>query len=310
VSILTVLALVQAVTLSGRLQGGITIRPDTVRVGDPFTVAIRVRASLGATIEFPAAPDSGGPVEPLDPVQITTTADSVGVDQTAIYRLAAWRTGTFQIPFADVLVRQDIGNRRVEVSGVTIHVASVLPADKAGVEPKPQRGVFTFGLPWWIWALLAALALAMLLLIAWLWRRRRRRPVAREAPFAFAEREFNRIDAIELLAAGERARYVTLMIEVLRDYLAAVVPGASTAQTSNELSSAMRRAGLGSYARSAALLSEVDLIKFARRGVSAERAAALGREARTIAQAVHQALTVKTGAVKTGAARTGEAKAA
>jgi hypothetical protein len=291
VSILTMLALVQAVTLSGRLQGGITIRPDTVRVGDPFTVSIRVRAPLGASIEFPAAPDSGGPVEPLDPVQISAAADSVAIDQTATYRLAAWRPGNYQIPFAAVLVRQEIGNRRVEVSGVVVHVASVLPENRQDIEPKPQRGVFTFGLPWWIWALVAALAVALLMLIVWLWRRRRRRPVPREAPFAIAEREFNRIDAIELLAAGERARYVTLMIEVLRDYLAAVVDGASTSQTSSELATAMRRAGMGSFARCGALLSEVDLIKFARRPVSAERAAALGREARAIAQSVHQALT-------------------
>jgi hypothetical protein len=290
VNILTVLALVQAVTLSGRLQGGVTIRPDTVRVGDPFTVSIRVRVPLGASIEFPAAPDSGGPVEPLDPVQIGTTADSIAVDQTATYRLAAWRTGTFHIPFADVLVRQEIGNRRVEVSGVIVHVASVLPADTTGIEPKPQRGVFTFGLPWWIWALVAALAAAILMLIAWLWRRRRHRPVPAEPPFVIAEREFNRIESIDLLAAGERARYVTLMIEVLRDYVAAVVSGASTAQTSTEMASAMRKAGIGTYARCAALMSEVDLIKFARRPVSAERAAALGREARAIAQSVHQAL--------------------
>ena len=84
-----------------------------------------------------------------------------------------------------------------------------------------------------------------------------------------------------------------------------MVPGASTAQTSNELASAMRRAGMGTFARCAALLSEVDLIKFARRPVSGERAASLGREARAIAQAVHQAQ-----AAAEKAARAGTAKAA
>jgi hypothetical protein len=291
VNVLAILALVQAVTLSGRLQGGITITPDTVRVGDPFTVAIRVRAALGATIEFPAAPDSGGPVEPLDPVQIGTTADSAGVDQTASYRLAAWRVGTFQIPFADVLVRQDIGNRRVAVSGVVVHVVSVLPADTAGIEPKPPRAVFTFGLPWWVWALAAAVAIAILSLIIWLWRRRRSAPVMHEAPYAIAQREFQRVEGLGLLAAGERARHVSLMVEVLRDYLASVVAGASVAQTSNELAGAMRRANVGVSARSAALLSEVDLVKFARRPVTAERATALGREAQAIAAAVNAALT-------------------
>ena len=290
-SALAILALVQAVTLSGRLQGGVTITPDTVRVGDPFTVSVRVRAPLGASIEFPAAPDSGGPVELLDPVQITTTADSAAIDQTASYRLAAWRVGTFQVPFGDVFVRQEIGNRRVEVSGVVVHVVSVLPADSAGVEPKPQRAVFTFGLPWWIWVLALAVAVAILALIGWLWRRRRRRPTVREAPYALAEREFDRVEAIGLLAAGERARHVSLMIEVLRDYLAAAVPGALISQTSTELAGAIRRAGIGTYARCAALLSEVDLVKFARRPLTSDRAAALGREARAIAAAVQSAMT-------------------
>lgn len=285
------LALVQAVTLSGRLQGGVTVTPDTVRIGDPFVVSIRVRAPLGATLEFPAAPDSGGAVEPLDPVQITITADSAAVDQTATYRLAAWRVGNFRVEFDDVLVRQEIGNRRVEVSGIVVHVRSVLPADSAGVEPKPPRAVFTFGLPWWIWALAGAVAVAIVALLTWLWRRRTRRPTPGEAPYAIAEREFDRIDALGLAAAGERARYVALMVEVLRDYLAAVVTGASTAQTSSELATAVRRAGIGTYARCAALLSEVDLVKFARRPLNAERAAVLGREVRGIAGAVHAALT-------------------
>jgi len=291
VSALAILALVQAVTLSGRLQGGVTITPDTVRVGDPFTVSVRVRAPLGASIEFPAAPDSGGPVELLDPVQITTTADSAAIDQTASYRLAAWRVGTFQVPFGDVFVRQEIGNRRVEVSGVVVHVVSVLPADSAGVEPKPQRAVFTFGLPWWIWALALAVAVAILALIGWLWRRRRRRPTVREAPYALAEREFDRVEAIGLLAAGERARHVSLMIEVLRDYLAAAVPGALISQTSTELAGAIRRAGIGTYARCAALLSEVDLVKFARRPLTSDRAAALGKARRFAAPGSRPAIT-------------------
>jgi hypothetical protein len=292
VSALAILALVQAVTLSGRLQGGVTVAPDSVRIGDPFVVTVRVRAPLGASIEFPAAPDSGGPVEPLDPVQIVTRADSIAIDQTATYRLAAWRTGRFGVRFDDVVVRQDIGLRRVEISGVVVNVLSVLPRDSTDIEPKPARAVFTFGLPWWVWALAAAVAAAILMLLWWLWRRRRRKPAVREAPLLIAEREFERIEALGLLAAGERARYVTLMVEVVRDYLATVVPGTSTSQTTTELAGAMRRAGIGTSARCAALLSEVDLVKFARRSITADRAAALGKEARAVVTAVHAATSL------------------
>jgi len=290
VSALAILALLQAVTLSGRLQGGVTITPDTVHVGDPFIVSVRVRAPLGATIEFPIAPDSNDIVEPLDPVQITTVADSVAIDQTARYRLAAWRPGRFQIEFPDVLVRQGIGNRRVEVSNVVVNVASVLPIDRQDIAPRPQRPVFTFGLPWWVWALLALLAIAIISLIVWLWRRRRMRPALVEDPFAVAEREFSRIEAIGLLDAGERARHVALMTEVMRDYLTAVVDGASNSQTSSELTIAMRRAGVGTSARVGSLLSEVDLVKFARRPVSADRGDSLGKEARAIVGAINSAL--------------------
>lgn len=289
---LAVLALVQTVTLSGRLQGGVNVTPDTVRVGDPFVVSVRVRAPLGASIEFPAGPDSGGAVEPLDPVQIVATADSAAIDQTATYRLAAWRVGRFAVTFDDVLVRQDIGSRRVEISNVVVTVASVLPQDGGDIEPRPQRAVFTFGLPWWVYALAALVVVAVLSLLWWLWRRSRQKPKVREAPFAIAEREFDRVEAIGLLAAGERARYVALMTEVLRDYLAVVVPQASVSQTTNELAGAMRRAGIGSYARTAALLSEIDLVKFARRPLTVDRGAALGKEARAVAAAVHQALSV------------------
>lgn len=281
--------LLQAVALSGRVQSGITARPDTVRVGDPFTVTVRVRAPVGATIEFPAGPDSGGVVEPLDPVRIETAPDSAAVDQTATYRLAAWRVGRFGVPFADVLVRQEPGFRRVPITDVTITVVSVLPADSAGVEPRPPRAVFRFGYPWWLKVVAAMVAAGVLALLAWLWRRRRRRPVPGEEPFAAAEREFARVEAIGLLAAGERIRHVALMVEVLRDYLAAVIPAASTSLTTSELASALRRANIGAYPRIAALLAEVDLVKFARRPLTTERAETLASEARAVAAAVHAA---------------------
>jgi hypothetical protein len=296
VSALLVLAFVQAVTLSGRVQQGVTVRPDTVRVGDPFTVSIRIRAPEGSTIDFPAAPDSSGQVEPLDPVMIQTQADSSAVDQTATYRLAAWRVGALAISFAEVVVRQDIGTRRIPITGVGVVVASVLPADASLRVPQPPRAVFTFGMPVWVMALLGAAVVAVLLLIAWLWRRRRRRPRPVEAPLTVAQREFDRVEALGLVAAGERARHADLMVEVLRDYLAVSVPGASVSQTSMEMVTNLRRARLSLHARCAALFGEVDLVKFAGRPLSSDRAQALGREARAIAVAVDEALEPVAGA--------------
>jgi hypothetical protein len=285
----TLALLIQAVALAGRLQNGVVVTPDSVRVGDPFTVSIRVRAPQGSVIEFPQAPDSSIAVEPLDPVFIRTTADSTSIDQTAEYRLTAWRIGSLPISFPDVLVRQDIGTRQVPITGVGIVVVSVLPADTAQHVPKPPRDVFSFGVPWWVGTLIGAMALALAALLWWLLRRRRQRPPVPIPAIVTAEREFERIEALGLVAAGEMARHVDLMVEVLRDYVAVMVPGASTSLTSSELSACLRRARLAPHIRCAALLAESDLVKFAGRPISGERATALGREARAIATAVEQA---------------------
>lgn len=280
--------LLQAVTLGGRVQSGVTVSPDTVTVGDPFTVVVRVRAPLGASIEFPQTPDSGGAVEALDPVQVVPSTDTLAVDQSALYRVAAWDVGTFAIGFPDILVRESIGVRRIPITDISVVVASVLPADSALRVPRPARAVYTFGPPWWVWLLLALAVAAIVALLWWLWKRRRH-PVVVEDPFAAAQRAFMRVDALGLVEAGERARYVALVVEIARDYLAAVVPTARTSLTSVELLAALRSERVVSAQRLASLLAEADLVKFARRPVGAERALELGRDARQIVETVHAA---------------------
>ena len=297
VAALATALLLQAVTLGGRVQSGVTVTPDTVTVGDPFTVVVRVRAPLGASIEFPQTPDSGGAVEALDPVQVVPSTDTLAVDQSAVYRMAAWDVGPFAIRFADVLVRERIGVRRIPITDVSVVVASVLPADSALRVPKPARAVYAFGPPWWVWLLLALAVAAIIALLWWLWKRRRH-PVVAEDPFATAQRAFMRVDALGLVEAGERARYVALVVEILRDYLAAVVPPAQTSLTSVELLAALRDERAGSIQRLAALLAEADLVKFARRPVSAERALELGRDSRQIVERVHAARAAEAAAVE------------
>jgi hypothetical protein len=114
-------------------------------------------------------------------------------------------------------------------------------------------------------------------------------PAAVVDPFAHAEREFARLEKLGLLEAGERGRYVALMIEVLRDYFAAKYDVAPLALTSSELKAALRGQRAVALTRLARLLDEADLIKFARRPVTAERARELGQEARAIVAHEHAA---------------------
>ena len=272
------------------VQAAVGIEPDTVRIGDPFLVQIGIRAPLGATIAFPPAPDSTGAVQGLDPVRVETRPDSGGVVQWGYYRVAAWDVGDQPITLGDVVVTVGGRSRRIPVAGRKVFVASVLPADTAQRVPKPPRPLYEFAAPmWWLWLGLAVLAV-VLLLLWWWWRRRKRgRPVAVPDPFARAEREFARIEALRLVEAGERGRYVTLVVEVLRDYLAARYASAPLSLTSTELLAALRGQRTVPNDRLMRVLNEADLIKFARRPVTAERAHEMGREARAIVAQEHAA---------------------
>ena len=274
---------------------GVSAQPDTVTVGDPIVIRIRVSAPAGATIAFPAGPDSAAQVAAIASRTVgNNTAAGGGVDQTAAYTLVAWDVGNVPAGLGDVVVTLGSEVRHLSLSTVEVHVKSVLPADTTLRVPKPARPPMEVAAPWWKkwWPLLVALAVIALLLWLW-WRRRNRGPAVGASidPLAFAEREFGRIESLGLVDAGERGRHVALMVDVLRDYLALRLPEARASLTSSELAAALRASRGVPHARLAALLDEADLVKFARRPLTPEHARALGREARGIARDVETALT-------------------
>ncbi len=280
------------------VKTAVRVASDSVQIGDPFRVTIGIRAPLGATIDFPRELDSTGAVQSLDPVNVHTSADTSAVEQYAEYRVAAWDVGKQAIRLDDIIVKFGGATRRVPVIGAAIFVKSVLPADSAKRVPKPPRDLFEVNpFPWWLWALLAAIAVG--LIMWWWWSRRRRRkeqPIAVIDPFQQAESEFERIERLALLEAGERGRYVTLVVEVLRDYLAARHTRAALSLTSTELQRTAREIPTVPEPRLSRVLTDADLIKFARRAVSTDRARDLGREARAIVTVEHAAIPAEPAA--------------
>jgi len=272
------------------VQAAVGVEPDTVRIGDPFVVQIGIRAPTGATITFPPPPDSTSTVQGLDPVRVETRPDSGGLVQWGYYRVAAWDVGEQSIPLGDVVVTFGGRTRRVAITGRKVFVASVLPADSAQRVPKPPRPIYEFATtPWWL-SLAIAIAALLLVLLWWWWRRRKRKQLAIPVdPFEQAEREFARIEALGLIEAGERGRYVALVVEAVRDYLAARYTTAPLSLTSTELLAALRGERAVPNDRLMRVLNEADLIKFAQRPVTADRARELGREARTVVASEHAA---------------------
>lgn len=270
-----------------------TLSRDTVTIGEPFQLRIRVRAPVGAEIHFPENPDSAGTVQARDPRTIVTN-DSVSFqDQTATYHLAAWDIGVQPVRIGNVSVVYDGAGpnaRPVSLASMQVFVRSLLPLDSALRVPKPARPLWEVkAFPWWLLALiLAAIAIA---LAVWWWLRRRRRPKPAIPidPYVRAQKEFNRLEAIGLVDAGERTRFVALAVEVLRDYLAARHEAASLALTSRELVVALRRHPSVPVEQLSRVLHEADLAKFAAFSLTEERARALARDARAIVEHEHKA---------------------
>lgn len=271
-------------------QAGATLDRDSVTVGDVVRLTLRVRAPLGATINFPAAADSLGPVQALEPPVVRNGSDSAtAADRIAIYRLAAWDVGSIPIRLGDVVVQGDQGERSLAVPLPSLFVRSVLPADSALRVPKPARPLLDVRAPtpWW-WYALAALAALLIGLGIWWWRRGRTGAGPAGDPFADAEQEFASIEKLRLVEAGEPGRYAALTTDVLRRYLAARIPSATLAQTSGELVTALHGARTVKAERVEKLFARVDPVKFARAPISAGDARAIGEESRAIVRAEHE----------------------
>jgi len=153
--------------------------PDTVRVGEPVTLGISVRATTEPA--FPAVLSLPEDLEQLGPPRVGRTGDGAW---RAAYRLAAWRAGSLAL--LPVTVARGDGVS-ISVTPPALVVESVLPADGGALFLRPPR-VPEVG-PGVPWALLLAALVVALLVGRWALRRLRSRRAAGQPLRAVAARD-------------------------------------------------------------------------------------------------------------------------
>ena len=81
----------------------------------------------------------------------TVRVDSSGPSRVATiaYPLAAWRPGDYQLPPLPIRMIGAGTDTVLAVDLPSFEVSSVLPADTAGIEPKPAKDVLGANRLWW-----------------------------------------------------------------------------------------------------------------------------------------------------------------
>jgi membrane protein implicated in regulation of membrane protease activity len=285
------------------VQMGYRVNPDTVIIGQPFNLFVKIAAPMGVRFEFPAGPDTVAQngVRPIE-LRGEKIVSMLGDTAVALYHLVAWDIGIQPLRIPDVRAALGGEERRLPLGAASVFVRSVLPADTSLRVPKPPRPLIVLPVfNWWPWLALAAAIIAAALLW-WAWRRYRNRPQAPVDPYMRAQREFERIERMGLLEADRGRDYLALIVYTTREYLAARIPGVRRSDTTSELLEEMQPHD-GVEAELPRLLERVDLVKFARADVTRDEAQEAGLALRAIVDHVEARLNPESEPAKTAATR-------
>src|SRR4051812_20797007 len=196
-----------------------------------------------------------------------------GIQITAEYPVAGWRPGAYALP----MIPYTVNGAAYSATFDSLRIQSVLPADTAGVQPKPLKSVLGGDRVWWPWLLLL-LALIAAALGYWWWRRRRRDVVeepmipARPARELAIER-LERARASGMVERLELREFYGETSDALREYIAAIDPELSTDRTTSEIAGIIRERGADATGvELLTVLGAADLVKFARRQPRASEA--------------------------------------
>jgi hypothetical protein len=273
----------------------VSVSADTVTVGEPFTVKVRVRAPKVATIRFPEVPAAGEGIDPVDPRAIEEGPTGEFLDRTALYTFVAWDVGRRGPALDPVGITIAGREERHAFPAPTVVVRSLLPPDAEREVPKEARPPVR--IPGRLWQYLVAGGAVLGAFIYWLrlrgQRRRQARGRAAPEPWAQAKGAFAALDQLQLAESGEAGRHVIAHVDVLRTYLARRFPEVDVTLDGPAASVALTQLDFPlPVHRVAALLDRDAELRFAHAGVGAEEALALATEAKEIAaqlQLAHEA---------------------
>jgi oxygen tolerance protein BatD len=245
----------------------------TVTIGDVVTVKLSVKHQDTLKIAFPPVGTALGDwtVRSSRPLPPTKLADG-SFENTLELRLAAYKTGNFEIPALNIEAVEASGKKEVLASEpIKVAVQSVLTGKQDTLKDlKPQAELEADYKPFLFF--LAALAAVVYLVyrVVQYFKRRKKRPVAKPERVRSAEevaREaIERLLARRLVEQGHYKQFYLELSEIIKRFLGGKLGVQSLERTTEEFTRDLQAVSVPSaqYRVIREFLQECDLVKFAK----------------------------------------------
>ncbi len=257
------------------------VTPREATVGDPLEATLTVDLPAGVRLERPSLGPEIGPFTVLSGTWEGPREEAGGERWVWRGRIAAYETGSLELPPVGLSVASEKGEATVRTEPVALTIRSVLPPEKEG-EPAPdladlkppvsippdytalRRALLAFsgllaaaGVVWWVHRRLAGRFAAMPAELD---------PFRRLPPHEWAYAELQRLLEGRLAEAGEVGSFFEELSRIVKRYLGARFRVGLLERTTGEVAPALRQAGMGEPMAGEVhrLLELCDRVKFAK----------------------------------------------
>ncbi len=246
-----------------------SLQPPVATVGDRLSLTLTVRHPVGADVVLPTA-DDFAPFTLVAAHPRETRADGPEAITTAVFELAVFATGTFDLPRLTVGVREGAGVTPLPVPRLSVRIAPLAPASATldDLRPPADPVAFGHGQPGWWQPALAFLLLSGLGLGVFLLMRRAlaiRPPRFTPAPEPPEQAAIRRLESLRRSGDDDVPTLYGSLSAVVRQYLEQRFGLPATALTPSEMGRALAAAASDPWPARLAenLLRQCDAVRFA-----------------------------------------------
>ncbi len=259
---------IQAVPTDAAVEFLTGVDRDTITIGDPFVLRLRVHRGADDKAEISYEKDFPQPFEIRHTGGVETEQLENGrVRETQDIVLAIYQVGAFRVPPVSLhFVNAEGDSGKITSQPIDVLVQSVRPEGTTDIRDVKPPMVVMAQIPVWFWLVVGGLILLLAGLVWYVYRRRRRPGVELPPPPVNWLEELDKVGQLGLIEGENYRQYYSLLSAVLRRCLEAKTPVHAVERTTFEIGRDLRVHAFDDQLVMAieGFLSEADRVKFAK----------------------------------------------